>query len=348
MKKYIPIILLSFLPLFGGCQAYRGIYNLNKQQTKIEEISTQINKINETTANLLKEQQAKIDSSVAERISVGAAQAISVLGTLQANPEKDKYTQAGIKGLTVTKEAMLDRVETKDLIDAIEIQTKLISEQADQIAEADKRLGILSTEIDARKQNEAKLAAEKEKTEREAEQQKAILAADRAKLQKEYDDYKAAMDKKNQEDAEKWRKDNAWYHRINPFRDFFSGIGKLLIWGAVFVGLGLILRLLSIIFPQVNIIQVFVKSIGRIFGVIIKALFGWIPDVLRGMNAVDYEKFKQEKTLNENTIGAVQEFKEKNPEEYKALLKSRLEEWNKENPELVGLVEEKLKVLNLK
>lgn len=344
MKKYILIALTSLTLLFGGCSAYRNLNNLGKQEQRIEQLSEQIVNLDLNTRKILEEQQANIDESVADRISVGGAQAVAVLGTLNANPIKDDYTIAGIKGLNVTENALRDRIYASDLIDAIKTQNLLLSKQADQIAEGDRQLGIANDEINKSKAKELEIQRQKEEVEKKAEEDKAKLAAKIADEQKKYQDHLNQVKK----DAAKTAEDNVWYNKINPFRDFFSGIGKLLIWGVVFIVLGLILRLLSIIFPQVNIIQVFVKSIGRIFGVVIKALFGWIPDVLRGMNAVDYEKFKQEKTLNENTIGAVQEFKEKNPEEYKALLKSRLEEWNKENPELVGLVEEKLKILNLK
>ena len=143
--KYLFLSLLFFL---AGCNAIPVRQStLDKKEKEIaqliiekQNLISQKNDIEQKYSDLKTGKEKEIFDSKSQRVSVGGAQAIAVLGTLNAEPNKTKYTFAGIKGLGVTKNALQDQVITKDLLEAIDTQNNLISEQANQIAEGNKKI----------------------------------------------------------------------------------------------------------------------------------------------------------------------------------------------------------------
>ena len=176
MYKIIPLFLLVFLT---GCTLI-PVKNsaFEKQKKEIAVLQTQQQQLIKEKKDLeqkyndaIKGKQDEIQNSESSRVSVGGAQAIAVLGTLNAEPNKTKYTDAGIKGLKVTKEALQDKVNTKDLLAAIDTQNNLISDQANQIAEGNKTIEQLHAEISGLKQNENKLKSDIQTINKEKEQE---------------------------------------------------------------------------------------------------------------------------------------------------------------------------------
>lgn len=297
--------------------------------------------------NAKKEEIVKSENN---RISTGGAQAIAALGTLNADPNKDtnKYTGAAIAALEVTELALLDKVETKDLIEAIHIQKKLISEQAEEVAKGKQEIGALKDEVNTAKGNELKLKEDIQKINNEKQEALAKKDTEINEKQTQVIKLQNEITSKNEADAEAWRKENTFWNRINPFHDLGKGLGKLFGWIAIFVILGLILKVCSVLFPGANVLQVFVKGMGTVVGGGLKLIFGWIPNVLNGLHAVDKKDYDKEKKIADNAVGAVQELKYENPEIYNEKLKDKLKDWFKDHPELEQEVEKKLKELNLK
>lgn len=297
--------------------------------------------------NAKKEEIVKSENN---RISTGGAQAIAALGTLNADPNKDtnKYTGAAIAALEVTELALLDKVETKDLIEAIHIQKKLISEQAEEVAKGKQEIGALKDEVNIAKGNELKLKEDIQKINNEKQEALAKKDTEINEKQTQVIKLQNEITSKNEADAEAWRKENTFWNRINPFHDLGKGLGKLFGWIAIFVILGLILKVCSVLFPGANVLQVFVKGMGTVVGGGLKLIFGWIPNVLNGLHAVDKKDYDKEKKIADNAVGAVQELKYENPEVYNSVLKAKLLDWFKDTPGLEAEVEKKLKELNLK
>lgn len=360
MKK--SIIILFFL-LFSGCAiipAKNSTFEKQKKeiatlQTQQQHLIQEKKDLEQKYNDLIKNKQDQVQNSESNRISVGGAQAIAVLGTLNAEPNKTKYTEAGIKGLGVTKNAIKDFVTTKDLLEAIETQNNLISEQATQIAEGNKKINELNKEIDNKKENEIKLLSDIEKLE---EQKIKEVGAKLIEISKKDDVIKKKeVDIKEKEEklnainelkAAEFDKSNKWYVKLNPFTHLSKFFSSIFIWIIIFVVLGLILKICSIIFPGVNVLQIIVKGIGSIIGGILKMIFGVIPGLFSGLGAVDKKIYEQEKKIADNSIGAIQELKYENPTLYSESIRPKLQEWNQNDKQLDSAIEQKLKDLNLK
>lgn len=360
MFKILPIIFLLFL---SGCTLI-PVKNstFEKQKKEIATLQTQQQQLIQEKKDLekkyndaIKGKQSEIQNSESNRISVGGAQAIAVLGTLNAEPNKTKYTDAGIKGLKVTKDALQDKVKTKDLLLAIDTQNNLISDQAAQIAEGNKTIDQLHAEISGLKQNENKLKSEiqtisKEKQQELAKKDEEIKKKDGVIGQRQEDLKKKEeiINNINAEKAKEFDKQNSFWSKINPFTHLSKFFSSIFVWIIVFVAFGLVLKICSIFFPGVNVLQVIVKGIGSFVGGILKLIFGAIPNLFHGLGAVDKKEYDKEKTIANNLVGSIQEMKYEKPEIYKAELKEKLIDWFKDSPELEAEVEKKLKELNLK
>lgn len=356
-------LFLSLLILFSGC-TYIPVKKstIQKQekevaQLRVEKSDLEKQKLDiETKYSVLKiEKQHNINILKDDRISIGGAQAIAVLGTLNAEPNKTKYTEAGIKGLGVTKNAIKDFVTTKDLLEAIETQNNLISEQATQIAEGNKKINELNKEIDNKKENEIKLLSDIEKLEEQKIKEVGAKLIEISKkddvIKKKEADIKEKEEKLNainESKAAEFDKSNKWYVKLNPFTHLSKFFSSIFIWIIIFVVLGLILKICSIIFPGVNVLQVIVKGIGSLVGGLLKLIFGAIPGLFSGLGAVDKKEYDKEKKIADSAVGSIQELKYENPEIYNEKLKDKLKDWFKDHPELEQEVEKKLKELNLK
>lgn len=360
MFKILPIIFLLFL---SGCTLI-PVKNstFKKQKKEIATLQTQQQQLIQEKKDLekkyndaIKGKQDEIQNSESDRVSVGGAQAIAVLGTLNAEPNKTKYTKAGIKGLEVTKEALQDKVTTKNLLAAIDTQNNLISDQANQIAEGNKTIEQLHAEISGLKQNENKLRSDiqtinKEKEQELAKKDEKIKEKDGEIIEKQ----NSLKEKENQinninaEKAKEFDKQNSFWSKVNPFTHLSKFFSSIFIWIIVFIVFGLVLKICSIVFPGVNVLQVIVKGIGSFVGGILKLIFGAIPNLFHGLGAVDKKEYDKEKTIANNLVGSIQEMKYEKPEIYKAELKEKLIDWFKDSPELEAEVEKKLKELNLK
>lgn len=347
-KRYFLFFILILS--LSGCWTipYTHKSNLSKLEQKIEQLEEDKILEAEKVAQKLEEVKIQVIESEKERYSKGTAQVYAADSTLDANPIQDKYTQAAGKALDVAKEA-LPTPTIEDLLEANEIQKKLLSEQASKIAEADKQLGIVKQEIIAAKNKEEEL--KKQQEEIRAEYDNKIAA-----INKEIESKETEWKKKNQEltnelgkKAAQYDHDNVWYRKYNPLTHISKFFSSLFFWVIIFVILGGILKIAAIVFPGVNVIQVLVGGAGRIFGGVLKLIFGWIPDLFDGMGAVKVDDYEKERDLANNVIGGVQEFKDAYPDLYQKYLKDKLEDWFKDtSPELKELVDIKIKKLNLK
>lgn len=356
-------IFLSLLILLSGCTLVPVKKStLQKQEKEVAQLRVEKSDLEKQKSDiqikysiLKTEKEHNIGILKDNRVSVGGAQAIAVLGTLNAEPNKTKYTTASIKGLGVTKNAIQDFVVTKDLLDAIETQNNLISEQAVQIAEGNKKIEELNKDIDNKKRDAIKLlsdiqALEEQKIKEVGAKLIEISKKDDVIKKKESDlkEKSELLNSINEEKAAKFDKENSFWNKINPLNGLTKFFSSIFIWIIVFVVFGLILKICSIIFPGVNVLQIIVKGIGSLVGGILKLIFGAIPGLFSGLGAVDKKDFDKEKKIADSSIGAIQEMKYENPEIYNNALKAKLLDWFKDSPELEQEIEKKLKELNLK
>lgn len=348
-KKNIIILLLGISIFLSSCN-YIPVKRstLDKKEKEIATLKTEKQSIESKYNTEITKKKIEVLSSKQSRVSVGGAQAIAVLGTLKAEPNKTKYTEAGIKGLEVTKNALKDQVTSGDLLIALETQNNLISDQAKQILDGNKTIDRLNKEIDDKKQIEEKLNIkisdiEKEKNTVLIEKNEAITKKE--DILKEKSDLLNAI---NDSKAKQFDEDNSFFTKFNPFTHLSKFFSSIFIWIFIFVILGGLLKICSIIFPGVNVLQIIVKGIGSVVGGVLKLLFGAIPGLFSGLGAVKKEEFEKEKLIANNSVGALQEIKYENPELYQKTIKPKLQEWNQDDKEINDLIEVKLKELNLK
>lgn len=342
------LLLLTVCLLLSGCRLlpYTHKSNLTKLETKIEQLEEQKKEEAAKLTVKLEEIKTEVIESEKTRYSTGTAQIYAADTTLDANPTQDKYTVAASKALDVAKEALpIPTVE--DLLKANEIQRKLLSEQADKIAEAEKELGIVKQEVLAAKNKEEELKKEQEAIKEAYDKKIAAINKDIELKESEWRMKNQELTDELGKKAAQYDYDNAWYRRLNPFTHLSKAFGSLFIWIAVFVVLGGILKIASILFPGSNVVSIIVSGIGRIIGGGLKLIFGFIPDLLHGLGAVKEKEFVQEKSIANNAVGAIQELRNYEPELYMKI-KPYLEDWFKDTPELKEVVEAKVKLLNLK
>lgn len=347
MKAYWIVFPAMFL---AGCQSLPKVgftWPESEKDIQIQKLRSDLESTNLELERSINEKTEAIVKEATNKISIGTAQVYAAYGTLGADPEPNKYTDAASRALVVAKEALpVPKVE--DLLEAVEIQKKLLSEQALEIEEGKKMLANKSNEIIESKQKISSLIEEKEKIQEEKVKTEKTYNTELEKLAQERDQEKLALLQERDELAQKWKQENSFWSKINPFKGLMKTFSSLFFWIILFVVLGAGLKIASIMFPGVGIVQTLIGGVGRIFGSTIGLLFKWIPDALRGMGAVDYKDFAKEKKIADNAIGAIQEVKYENPELYKANIREKLIDWFKDNPELEAVVEQKLKALNLK
>lgn len=360
MKK----ILLGLLILgLAGCQRFPKLQfewpdsKLNQRIAQLEEekeeIEKQKGKLQQEYSLKIEKAKEGVVESERNRFSAGTAQVYAASSTLEANPVQDKYTVAANDALGVSKEA-LPTPNVEDLLLANKIQSDLLSEQAERIKNGEEQLGIIRTEVIAAKNKEDELKRkqeelEKEQKRKEEEWNAQILAKEeeakknQEKLEKERLEWAA---RENQL-ANKYREDNTIWKKLNPFDDLGRFFSSIFWWIVVIVIIGGILKILSIFFPQVNILQKLVSGAGKVIGSVFGMLFRWVPHALDGLGAVDEKQFATVQQIMDNSIGSIQNFRDENPDLYQSTLKKYLEDWNKDYPKLKTQIEKRLKELNV-
>ena len=351
MKRSFALFLLFFSLFFASCRVvphpqFRWYDPV--RDPKIEQLQVEIARAEEQKREAVAQKESEIRTQFMDRISIGGSQAIAALSTLRGVPYNDKFIFSSIEALKISEKVFAPYTRTEDLLSALAIQSQLLSEQAEIIRKAQQELAELSRKIDDSVAKEESLRAEKERIEQEKTSIITRKEAELASLEREKEKIRQEQHAKDAALAEKWRKENSFLNRINPFRDLWKFVVGIFWWAIVFVILGFILKILSVAFPGVNVVQVIVKSIGRIVGGFLKLVFGLIPDLFRGMNAIEYEKYQQEKVIADNSVMTIQKFKEKYPDLYNAELKPLLKKYHKDDPRIDAEIEAKLRDLHLK
>jgi hypothetical protein len=321
-KKYAFMALLAVTLV--GCQHVPRV-GVTIQPSPAEVKLMEINKEHERKQAELQKQidelaksfQVKFD----DNISLGSANVWASLDTLVADPDKDKYTLAAIPALEVAK-AALPQPTVKDLQAANASQRKLLSEQAEQIKQAKEELEAKKQEALASKEAQKKILEEKaaiEKAKSDAEvahgkevielkdqaiKEKNELAAAK---QKEVDDAKAAKDAEMKKYLIKILMGIGILAAIIAF--VVKAPGSLMNTSAALVSAGAIGLAVAIgVLPT----WAWITGLGVLFGGIIWALL--------------HPLFKY-KEIAKVGVGAIQEQKNENPEQFKATLATKLKDW---------------------
>lgn len=346
MYKFLPIFLLFF---FVSCQRVPKV-NLSwpdsKYQEQIVNLNAQIDKLNAEFDAKINAKTNEINSSKNARVSNGGANAIAALLTLLGDPLPTKFVLAAIEGLNITKESLVDLIKPEDLLRAIDNQSKLISEQANLIAQANTDLAAQKEKVVNAKTEETRLNAEIEKIKKQHNEEISMYSASIDEFQKQLDSERLEWAGERDKLATKYQADNVWWKKYNPFYQLGQFASSLFWWIAIVVILGVILKICSVIFPGVNIFTYLIHSIGKLIGGAIGIFTRWIPGFIKGMKVVDEKTYNTEKQIANNTIGAIGEARNFEPELFEKL-KPYLKDWNKDSPELKEIIDAKLKELNL-
>lgn len=341
--------LLAPAIFLAGCNSLPKIdftWPKSEQDKQIVQLQKDLNYAKEETQKILEEKESEIFTEETSRVSKGTSQVYAAHGTLEADPEPNKYTDAASGALGVAKEA-LPVPEVEDLLVAINIQKKLLSEQAEEIKVGKELLATASNEVVESKNKVTALEEEKKEIEKESTEVAAALGGQLIDLELIRETERQKYLNKINSQAAAYQEENSFWKRINPLNGLMRTFSSLMFWVVLLVVFGVGLKIASIFFPGVGIIQAIVGGLGRVIGGLGGLLFGWIPDALRGMNAVKYKEYKIQRQIADNSVGSIQELKYDNPEVYKKDLKPKLEDWNKDNPELKAIIAQKLKDLNL-
>jgi|GEM_PF-5178180 len=342
-----PLILVSAIFL-AGCNSLPKVdftWPKSEQDKEIVQLQRDLEYAQKETQKVLKEKDSEIVAEETSRISKGTSQVYAAHGTLEADPEPNKYTGAASGALAVAKEA-LPVPEVEDLLAAIEIQKKLLSEQAEEIKLGKELLATASNNVVESKNKVTALEKEKSKIEKESAEAAAALGGQLIDLEATREVERQAYLNKISSQAAAYQEENSFWKRINPLNGLARTFSSLMFWVVLLVVIGGGLKIASIFFPGVGIIQAIVGGLGRVLGGLGGLLFGWIPDALRGMNAVKYKEYKVQRQIADNSVGAIENFREENPEDYITKLKPKLEDWNRDNPELKSIIKKKAYDLN--
>lgn len=351
ISSSVKVIVFALILAISGCAHLPKPRLIWPDSEKIEQIQQLKKEQAELTASITAKIEAakqEIVNSEKERYSKGTAEVYAAESTLDADPNPNKFNVAAGKALDVAKEA-LPTPTVEDLIEANRIQAQLLSEQASVIKEADAQLAKIKEDIIKAKNEEEKLKQNQETLRAELENKKVeadkAIAAKEAELEKE----RLTWATKADQDAAKWREENSWKNKLNPFHGIMKSVSSIF-YLFIILGVGAILiKLASIFFPGVNFIQMIVSGIGRVVGGIFRGLFKLIPNSLEGLGAVPKEDYDKERQLANNAIGSIQEFKDEYKTDYETKLKGKLQDWFKDtDPILIKMVDARIKELNLK
>jgi len=263
----------------------------------------------------LREEQQQVEAA---KFSQASAQVIAANRTLKADPDASKFVQAASPALDVAQSG-LPTPTAVDLLAAMDIQAQFL---AGQVAEAQMALTLVQAQI-----------AEKDQKLAEMQDGIAKLSQDKQVAYRDLEEKARIIDEENK-----------WYNNLNPLQGFWKGLKRLVGWVIAFVLLGLLLRVASIFFPQLEII----RWIGRLMVYPFKLILAWIPDALRAFGAVKHEDYLREKAIADRTVGAIQELKNSDKATYEAFLRPKLIDWMKDRTDLPVEIEKKLVELHLK
>src|SRR5690606_16027792 len=194
-----------------------------------------------------------------DRYSKGTANVYAAHSSIKAEPEPSKFVTAADQLIDSAKTALpIPKVE--DLQGALAIKDKLISERGEVIKEGQSERQKQRETILAAKNKEAELQAEQEKLKATAKAKEKELIAQIEIKESQLEKERLAWAIKAEKDAAKWRYENVWYRKYNPLRHLGNFFSSILFWVIFVLVGGLILKILSVIFPSVSVIQSVVRG----------------------------------------------------------------------------------------
>lgn len=322
VKKFMFVAALAIA--LAGCQHLPRIgmeVKPSPAEVKLIEINKEHEKKQAEFEKRIADLQASFNTKFEANLSLGSSNVWAALDTLAADPTKNKYTLAAIPALEVAK-AALPQPSVADLQAANKAQRQLLSEQAEEIAKAKADLEAKKQEALASKEAQARILKEKEEVEKakaneaiahsnnvialKDEANKEIRALAAAK-QKEVDDAKAAKDAEMKKYLIKILMGIGVLAAIIAF--VIKAPGSLMNTSAALVSAGAIGLAVAIgVLPT----WAWITGLGLLFGGIIWALL--------------HPLFKY-KEIAKVGVGALQEHKNENPEDFKAKMAVKLKDW---------------------
>jgi hypothetical protein len=352
--RFAKSILIGSLLLLAACQHMPMptlVIKPSPAEIALQELATK-----ETAKN--KELQAKIDNAeltfkqkYEANVSLGAASVMAGLDTLNAEPNKTKYTLAAIPALEVAVTA-LPQPSLEDYKKTSETQRKLLSELASEVQKGKEEIAAQKGEALAAKEAQRKALEEKARIEKEKSDFAATVASEKEKLNNENIKFKndaliASENARALQAAEETRK----LAEANSKKD----MQQKLIY--IFMGFGLLAAVASYL----------VKSPGALFnpllGMVAAASVGlaialsfvptWVIATISGVLVVGagvalFLSFKDFKDVAEVAVGGVQEHKNEDPQGFKAGVAKKLDEWSAHNPKIRDQIDKLAKQLNVK
>lgn len=334
---FIKGILIAALMLFAGCEHIpTPTFTLkpSKSEIALQELNAKqddkIKELDEKIANFEKDYKFNFDAN----ISLGSASVLSVYDTMLADPDKDQFDLAEIKGQEVAIKA-LPEPTLEDYRKTTETQRKLLSKQAEEIAKGKK-------EIEAQKQRaeESKLAQKK------ALEEKATIEKQKKDAEVEFNKKKEELNNQIvKEKNEKIAETEARVKEEQDKKDLQKLIVKILmIFGVIAAVAAVVIKSPTAGFASAGAIALaisvsFLPMWALIVGLVLVFAMLALPIIIK--------YFEKHRALK-NVVGATQDYKVQNPEAYKNGLKKNLEEWHEGDKKSVNTVEKTLKELNLK
>lgn len=346
MRKALYISAIMFATAMG----IAGCNHMPKFAVKVEPSKSEIalQQLNTKQAEDLKKLQIQLIEAADKykrefdaNVSLAAASVMSVYDTMLADPVKDKYDDAEMKGLEVAKTA-LPEPTLADYRKTTETQRLLLSELAQKVEDGKK-------EIEAQKEQAkaSKVAQEK------ALADKAALEAKKIEDEKTFQAEKDLLNEKIKAEKEQAIADAAEAARQQKL----AGRKELEKWvvGALMI-IGVLAGIASFLIKGPT--QVVNPSAAAASAAAIGLAIGvtFLPTWAIGLGlAVVFSliitavimEWKAEKDTADVAVGAIQEEKAENPEQFKKSLAAKLDDWNKDKPKVKARVSKKVKALNL-
>lgn len=322
---------------FTGCQHMpTPTFNIkpSASETKLAEekvkIEKEVNSLNEKIENLQTTKQQEFDKN----ISLASGSARAVYETMLAKPTKDNYDLAEMAGVEVVIDA-LPEPSFADFKRALDTQRKLISSLTKEVEIGKKEIEQQKEELKESKFIQQQAESEKFRLENEKSSIVSRFEMERNELQNKIVAEKNIVIGALQKVAENEAFKN---NLIGWMVRFLTVIGAAMILigfmmkSKLMLGAGvcaIVLALFSIHLPA----WLFITAAATVFVLAIAAAV---------------VKYLESKKVNNEIIGAVEEYKKENPEQYKVGLKKNLKEWTCGNERTENVIEETLKELNLK
>lgn len=289
-----------------------------------------IKDLNAKIAELSKNFQTSFDAN----ISLGSASVLSVYDTMLADPDKDKFDLAEMKGLEVAIKA-LPEPTLADYRKTTETQRKLLSDQAKEIEQG-------KAEIEAQK----KIADDNKAAQKKALEEKAAIEAAKAASEEAFSKEKDKLqeDIKNEKNA-KIAEQSKNLEDEKAKKELQMLVVKILMGVGIVAGIaafflksptaGIAAAACIALAISVSFLPTWALICGLVcvFGLL---LFPFIHGYI------------QKKKALEHVVGATQDYKNDHPDEFKAGIANNLNEWNKEHADVAKTIDKTLKDIRLK